>query len=513
MKKSIIIGLLLICGIIFSSAIFAEANIDPSNNNGTLIINGESKTISNSKYYTNQSNENTIIIMNGGKLIGKSLNIIKEGSSESSNTNNINNQDSNPENKDKDNNTQAPPEKPGEDSTNSGNPPEKPGEDSANSGNPPEKTGEILENNSGTEPENNQEIGSEDSEFYGINAAVLTLYNSNTTISDSEITTNGNGANAVFATNNDSSHSGATINIKDVEIQTYQDKSRGLDATYGGIINAENVKINTRGGSCAAVATDRGEGIVNVINSELNTGVDGGTGKGSPCIYSTGNITVNDSKGTAQNAQIACIEGKNSANIVNSEFRCSAKGNRESNGEYVDLGGIFIYQSMSGDADNGTAVFNGKDSTLSISSDSEYYKTAPMFHVTNTACNISLDNTILEFGSNILLNISSQDQWGESGSNGGDVEFKANNENLKGNIIVDNISSLKFNLKKSQLEGGINPQNNSGNTNIFIESDSTWTLTANSHLTNLTNKGTINYGNYTLYVNGKAYNASNPYKG
>ena len=33
------------------------------------------------------------------------------------------------------------------------------------------------------------------------------------------------------------------------------------------------------------------------------------------------------------------------------------------------------------------------------------------------------------------------------------------------------------------------------------------------HLTNLTNKGTINYGNYTLYVNGKAYNASNPYKG
>ena len=106
---------------------------------------------------------------------------------------------------------------------------------------------------------------------------------------------------------------------------------------------------------------------------------------------------------------------------------------------------------MSGDADNGTAVFNGKDSTLSISSDSEYYKTAPMFHVTNTACNISLDNTILECGSNILLNISSQDQWGESGSNGGDVEFKANNENLKGNIIVDNISSLKFNLKKKPI--------------------------------------------------------------
>ena len=79
------------------------------------------------------------------------------------------------------------------------------------------------------------------------------------------------------------------------------------------------------------------------------------------------------------------------------------------------------------------------------------------------------------------------------------------------NIALTNPESIRG--KKSQLEGGINPQNNSGNTNMFIESDSTWTLTANSHLTNLTNKGTINYGNYTLYVNGKAYNASNPYKG
>ena len=54
--------------------------------------------------------------------------------------------------------------------------------------------------------------------------------------------------------------------IKNVKITTYQDKSRGLDATFGGIIEAENVEINTNGNSCAAIATDRGEGNITVKN-------------------------------------------------------------------------------------------------------------------------------------------------------------------------------------------------------------------------------------------------------
>ncbi|WP_295722929.1 hypothetical protein [uncultured Methanobrevibacter sp.] len=500
------IGLIIIFSIILSSAIFADAIIDSSNNKGKLTLNGETKQINEGKYYTNQSNTNTLLLMNGGKLDASSLQIIKEGSSESK-TNSSNTLDKSPNDKGEGKASQAPPD--------NGTNPTSDGVPSGNAGgsSPGDVPPSGGESSGSAPPENGGESASEDSEFYGTNSAVLTLYDSNATIFDSQITTNANGANAIFATNNDSSHKGAIISLKNVEIQTYQDKSRGLDATYGGIINAENVQINTRGGSCAAVATDRGEGIVNVDGSTLNTGVDGGTGAGSPCIYSTGNITVKKSKGTANNAQIACIEGKNSIDIKNSEFTCSGKGNRESNGQYVDLAGIFIYQSMSGDADEGTAQFNANNAKLSISSSSKYYDTAPMFHVTNTASNISISDTTLEFGSNILLNVSAQDQWGDTGSNGGDVQFKSTNEELKGNIFVDNISSLKFNLKNTLLKGAINPQNNYGDTNLTIESDAQWTLTGNSHLTNLTNKGTIDYGAYTLYVNGKAYNASNPYKG
>lgn len=177
----------------------------------------------------------------------------------------------------------------------------------------------------------------------------------------------------------------------------------------------------------------------------------------------------------------------------------------------MDLGGIFIYQSMSGDADVGTAQLNAQNSVLTILSNSSYYKTAPMFHVTNTAAKIYLTNCTLNYGSGILLNNSGQDQWGSSGSNGGDLTFVATNQTLTGNIYVDKISSTSLTLKSSTFKGAINPSTSYGTTSLTLSSDSTWTLTGNSHVSSLSNSGTINYGSYTLYVNGVAYTASNPY--
>ena len=312
--------------------------------------------------------------------------------------------------------------------------------------------------------------------------------------------------------NEDYSDGGANATIENVEISTYQDKSRGLDATYGGVINANNVIINTRGSSCAALATDRGEGTVNVADSQLNTGVDNSTGRGSPCIYSTGNITVKQTKGTAYNSQIACIEGKNSITMTDSNFNCFATGNREDNGEYVDLGGIFIYQSMSGDADVGTATFNVTDSELSIDESSQYYKTAPMIHTTNTKSNINIKSTTFNFGSNIFLEASGQNQWGNTGSNGADVQLTTTDEKISGDIIVDSISSLNYTMTSTDYNGTINSNETIGQTNIVVGEDSTWTLTGDSHITSLENNGKINYGNHTLYVNGQAYTQDNPYK-
>ena len=428
--------------------------------------------------------------------------------------------------------------------------------------------GKLTLKNSIINKTGNTQTSGDDADFYGVNSGVLVNTNGSLDISNVEIITNSKGSNGIFVTNSEtqisssgnssqsadasqppeatgqgggdggqppeipdgnggqemangngsspqggdpsgaSDVSGNTeAKVENVKITTYQDKSRGLDATYNGKITANNVEINTNGGSCAALATDRGEGEVHVTNSILNTGVDKQSGRGSPLIYSTGNITAENTKGTSFVSQIACIEGKNSIELSNCDLTCYGEGNREDNGEYVDLGGVFIYQSMSGDANVGTSLFTAKNTKLSIAEDSKYYKTAPMIHVTNTACVINLENSELNFGSGIFLDDSGQNQWGTQGSNGGNVELNTKSEDIKGDVIVDNISSLKWNLENTKFNGAIN---STGNTTVTIGSGSTWTLTGDSSVSSLVNNGKIEYGNYSITVNGKTYNSSNP---
>ena len=399
----------------------------------------------------------------------------------------------------------------------------------------------------------------DDADFYGVNSAILVNTNGSLDISNVEINTNSKGSNGIFVTNAEATSTGSgsgegagqgssdggqppeatgngggeggqppeapgnggaqpgestvdgntEANINNVKITTHSDKSRGLDATYNGIIKAENVIINTDGQSCAALATDRGDGQVHVKNSQINTGVSKDSGRGSPLIYSTGNITAENTKGTAYVSQIACIEGKNSIELTNSELTGYAQGNRQDGDVYVDLGGIFIYQSMSGDADVGTSTFTARNSKLSIAEDSPVYSEAPMFHITNTACVINLENTECSFGSGTFLESSSQNQWGNTGSNGGVCELNTDNEDITGNVIVDSISSLTWNMKNTKFSGAVN---STGNATVNIGEGSSWTLTGDSSISSLELKGSIDYGEYTLTVDGQAYDSSNQYK-
>ena len=335
----------------------------------------------------------------------------------------------------------------------------------------------------------------ESSDFSGVNSGLLVQENSTATVRNATIRTSAGGANAVFATGEN-----AKITISDSTITTTGERSsRGLDATYGGTIKADKVKITTQGGSCAAMATDRGEGTVTAANSTLET-----NGAGSPIIYSTGDITLTDSKGTANGAQITVVEGKNSATIKGSTVTCSGAGNRGD----VDIAGVMIYQSMSGDADEGTGNFTAKDSTLSISKDSDYYKTAPMFFVTNTNAVIDLEDTELDFGSGTLLSACGTSEWGTEGSNGGNLTLNAKAEKLQGNIDLDEISSLSMNLTDSTYKGTINGDNKAGSVKLTLDSDSKITLTGDSYVTSLKDAdadySNIDFNGHTLYVNGKA---------
>ena len=96
----------------------------------------------------------------------------------------------------------------------------------------------------------------ENSEFYGVNAAVL-VQGGVLTMTGGQITTKAKGANALVATND------GVVRITGTNITSQGEASaRGLHSTYDGRITANEVSIATEGGFCATLATDRGEGIV-----------------------------------------------------------------------------------------------------------------------------------------------------------------------------------------------------------------------------------------------------------
>ena len=299
------------------------------------------------------------------------------------------------------------------------------------------------------------------SNFTGQNAIIL-ANNSNAVLENLTLTSDADGANAIFATGEK-----AQVTAKHIKIHTKNNSSRGLDATYGGTIHAEDVDITTEGAHCGALATDRGEGNVIVNGAKIHT-----SGEGSPCIYSTGNIQLTNGEGVATGSEIAVVEGKNSITLQNANLTGHIKH------------GVMLYQSFSGDANVGVASFTAKDSVLNNNS------SGPMFYITNTTAKATLENTTLNQSGDILVKVTS-DRWGSAGKNGGDFTLNAQNQQLKGQILANNISKVTLNLGEgSTFSGTINNDNQAEAANISLTKGASWQLTADAYVTTITDEQT-----------------------
>lgn len=312
------------------------------------------------------------------------------------------------------------------------------------------------------------------SNFYGVNAILAATKNSSAYITDSTLASDSEGSNALFATG-----SAAKIYAKNVTIKTTGNSSRGLDATYEGTVIASDLSVTTSGDHCGALATDRGGGNISVDNATLNT-----SGQGSPLIYSTGVIEVNNVSGESTGSQIVGMEGLNTVRIKNSTLTGSAKKASE-----PVANGVILYQSTSGDSSNGTANFEASDSTLK-----SHISGGAMFYVTNTDASIVLSNTKLDFDSdkNTLLTVGGNDgsnNWGTKGSNGGDVTFTAIKETLSGDISCDGISNVTFYLTNGSTYTGtiINDTTYTGNGGVSMNlaKGTIWTITKDTTLSSL----------------------------
>ncbi len=335
--------------------------------------------------------------------------------------------------------------------------------------------------------------GGDNASFYGVGAAVLaeegTAY-----LSESMIETDAAGGAGVFAYGN------GTIYVKDTSVVTQQNTSGGIHAAGGGNLYAWDMKIETNGESAAAIRSDRGGGTMVV---------DGGTyisnGVGSPAVYSTADIAVNNAALTANSSEAVCIEGLNSLRLYNSDLT-GTMGEDERNDCTWN---VILYQSMSGDSEVGNSTFEMQGGSLKANH-------GGMFYTTNTESTIVLSGVAVEnasYSTFFLKCTGNQNQrgWGTAGNNGADCHFTAVSQSMEGDVVWDSISQLDIYMEDhSSLTGAVIQdescagEGGEGSCNLYLGEDCIWTVTGNSVLSSLSCEGKIvdNTGK-TVTIQGK----------
>lgn len=325
-----------------------------------------------------------------------------------------------------------------------------------------------------------ESTGGDDSSFYGVGAAVLAT-DGTASVSDTTITTDAKGGAGLFA------YGDGTIYAADSTITTQQDTSGGIHAAGGGTLYAWDLDVTTNGQSSAAIRSDRGGGTMVV---------DGGTytsnGVGSPAVYCTADIAVNNATLTANGSEAVCIEGLNSLHL----FNCALSGNMDDDDQNDCTWGVIVYQSMSGDSEVGNSTFQMTGGTLKTGN-------GGLLYTTNTECTLTLDSVDITYApdSEFFLRCTGNDNqrgWGQTGSNGSDCLFTAINQEMQGDVIWDSISDLDFYITDNSVLTGafVDDETYAGNggdgyCNVYLEEGCTWMVTGDSTVTSLESEGDI----------------------
>ena len=313
--------------------------------------------------------------------------------------------------------------------------------------------------------ESSDSQGGDNSSFYGVGAAILAT-DGEAYVNNSTINTDAKGAAGLFA------YGDGTVYAANDTITTTQDTSGGIHAAGGGALYAWDMTVETNGESSAAIRSDRGGGTMVV---------DGGTytsnGIGSPAIYSTADISVNNATLTANGSEAICIEGLNSIHLFDSDLT----GNMSDNEQNDCTWNVILYQSMSGDSEVGNSTFEMNGGSLTA-------KNGGMFYTTNTESTIILSDVDITYAddNDFFLKCtgnSNQRGWGESGNNGADCLFTATKQEMQGDVVWDSISQLDFYMTDgSTLAGAVtDDESNAGEggdgyCNLYIGEDCTWTV-------------------------------------
>ena len=324
----------------------------------------------------------------------------------------------------------------------------------------------VTINNATVTRTSSDSTGGDTSSFYGVGSALFakdgTLY-----VNDSTITTDAAGAAGVF------SYGDSTAYVEDTTINTTQNTSGGIHVAGGGTLYAWDLDVTTNGGSAAAIRSDRGGGTMVVEGGSYTS-----NGSGSPAVYTTADITIEDADLTATGSEAVCIEGLNTLRL----FDCNLTGNMPDDEQNDVTWDVIVYQSMSGDSEIGTGNFSMVDGTLTS-------KNGGLFYTTNTSSEILLSDVDINYSedNDFFLQVTGNTNkrgWGSAGANGAQCIFTGDSQEIEGKIVYDSISTLDFYLTNGSTLTGyfVDDETWAGNggdgyCNVYVSADSTWTVT------------------------------------
>jgi len=311
--------------------------------------------------------------------------------------------------------------------------------------------------------------------FYGTNSAVYASgKDSKIIMKAGSIDTDAQGSNAVFATN------GATIEVTGTKIRCHKTVSRGLHATYGGIINAYDIDIITDRATSSTIATDRGGGYVTVTGGIA-------TAKGDHCavLYSTGVITANKLTGLAEQGEIAIVEGDNEVIINDCDMTAGS-----------DKRAMMMLQSGSGDADGVNAKITVNNSRLTVQGAS-----TPLLEVpTLNRGTLTLTDVTLDVPSGVLMLVDYNTQWRTYGGIGNLIlQTTKQSWEYTGSVAADGYSTANVTVGNNVTWKGANDSAKTAKvSSVTIEKGGKWILTTDSYVTTLNNNGTIDRNGHSL---------------
>ena len=324
--------------------------------------------------------------------------------------------------------------------------------------------------------------GGDAASFYGVGSALLAT-DGTAIVNGGEITTDSAGGAGLYG------YGDGVVYAQNVKINTTQDTSGGVHVAGGGTLYAWDLDVKTNGGSAAAIRSDRGGGKM-VIDGGSYTS----NGSGSPALYCTADISVNNAKLEATGSEGLCLEGLNTTRLFNTDLTSNMPDLDQNNGLTWS---VILYQSMSGDSEVGEGSFQMTGGSLTS-------KNGGLFYTTNTESNFYLNDVDIKASDDCEFFLratgnNNQRGWGTTGENGADCTFTAEKQTMKGDVIWDSISKLDFYaLNGSSLTGAViddesaaGSGSDEGYANIYIDKTSKWVVTGDSTVTNLYNAGTI----------------------